>query len=44
MNVWWIAILSVFVLLEKALPRGNALGKVAGLALIIWGIWMLLKH
>ncbi len=38
MNLYWIAGLSVFVLLEKVLPIGRALGLLAGLALIVWGV------
>lgn len=41
MNIWWIAILSVFVLLEKALPRGLVVGKIAGLLLALWGVLMM---
>jgi hypothetical protein len=37
LNVWWIAILSVFVLLEKVVPRGLLVGKIAGVLLAAWG-------
>jgi predicted metal-binding membrane protein len=37
MNIWWIAIISVFVLLEKIAPRGVLVGKIAGGLLAIWG-------
>ena len=40
MNVLWIAALTALVLLEKIAPRGLWMGRVAGLALIAWGIWM----
>jgi predicted metal-binding membrane protein len=43
MNVWWIAILTVLVLLEKVLPRGLLIGKVAGVAFVAWGVWMMLE-
>jgi len=42
MNVLWIAAISVFVLLEKIVPGGNKLARVAGAALIAGGIWTLL--
>ena len=42
MNVWWIAIISVLVLMEKTVPRGLLLGKLAGLILVAWGGWLLL--
>ena len=38
MNIWWIAILTVLVLAEKAAPRGLLLGKVTGVFLILWGL------
>ena len=40
MNLVWIAGLAVFVLLEKVLPAGVAFGKVTGVLLIIWGVWL----
>ena len=39
MNVLWVALLAVFVLLEKTLPRGDWFGRAAGLVLIGWGAW-----
>jgi predicted metal-binding membrane protein len=43
MNLAWIAALSVFVLLEKIVPRGLWVAKVAGLALICFGGWIALS-
>lgn len=40
MNLGWIAALSVFVLLEKIIPRGTWIARAAGLVLIGWGCWM----
>ena len=40
MNIWWVAIISVFVLVEKVAPRGLWIGKIAGLLLAGWGLWM----
>ena len=40
MNLVWIAGLALFVLLEKVLPAGVAFGKVTGVLLIIWGVWL----
>jgi predicted metal-binding membrane protein len=37
MNLYWIAGLGVFVLLEKTIPHGHGLASVAGIALIAWG-------
>ena len=41
MNIWWIAIIAAFVLMEKILPRGLAADKTAGIFLIGWGVWMI---
>jgi len=41
MNVWWIAIIAVLVLLEKVVPRGLLVGKIAGVLLGVWGVWMM---
>jgi predicted metal-binding membrane protein len=43
MNLAWIAALSVFVLLEKIIPRGFWVAKAAGLVLMGWGGWMALS-
>jgi predicted metal-binding membrane protein len=40
MNLVWIAALSVFVLVEKIIPRGFSVAKAAGLLLVGWGGWM----
>jgi predicted metal-binding membrane protein len=40
MNLAWIGALSVFVLLEKIIPRGFWVAKAAGLVLVGWGGWM----
>jgi predicted metal-binding membrane protein len=41
MNVLWIAAISVFVLLEKTLPPGRLFSRIAGLALVAAGSWLL---
>ncbi len=40
MNLLWVAALAVFILLEKAVARGPWLSRVAGLALILWGLYL----
>jgi len=40
MNVYWLAGLSVLVLVEKAVPAGDRLGKLAGVGMIGWGIYV----
>jgi predicted metal-binding membrane protein len=42
MNLWWIALIALFVLVEKIVPRGLFIGKGAGIFLAAWGIWLLL--
>lgn len=44
MNLAWVAVLAGLVLLEKAAPAGPLLGRVAGVALCGWGIWLLLAR
>jgi predicted metal-binding membrane protein len=37
MNLYWIAGLAVFVLLEKTIPLGHWLGRLAGITLVALG-------
>ena len=41
MNIWWIAAISILVLLEKVAPKGLFVGKVAGALLAAWGVWVI---
>jgi len=41
MNLLWIAGLSAFVLLEKVVPLGRLVPRLAGLASIAGGAWLL---
>jgi predicted metal-binding membrane protein len=43
MNVLWIALLALLVLLEKLAPLGRWVGRVAGIACVAAGAWMLLS-
>lgn len=43
MNPWWIAGLALLVLVEKVVPRGDLIGRVAGAALALWGILLLAR-
>jgi predicted metal-binding membrane protein len=38
MNLFWVAAIAVFVLVEKVAPRGDLIGRFAGAALIVAGI------
>jgi predicted metal-binding membrane protein len=40
MNLIWIIGLALFVLAEKTIPAGVAFGRVTGLLLIAWGVWL----
>ena len=42
MNLLWIAALAVLVLMEKVVPFGKSVSRVAGLAFIAMGAWLLL--
>jgi predicted metal-binding membrane protein len=37
MNLYWIVGLAIYVLLEKTIPLGHWLGRLAGLTLVAWG-------
>jgi len=40
MNLLWMAIITIFVLLEKIVPAGYWVSRMAGLLLVAWGTWM----
>jgi predicted metal-binding membrane protein len=42
MNLLWIAALAILVMLEKVLPFGRAVARLAGLFFVALGGWMLL--
>jgi predicted metal-binding membrane protein len=44
MNIWWIAIITALVLIEKLAPRGLMLGKIAGVLFVAWGAWLIAAH
>ena len=41
MNMFWVAAITVFVLLEKVLPQGMRFGTVAGVVFVAWGARMI---
>lgn len=43
MNLWWIAALTLFVLLEKAAPFGEKGGRYCGLAIGVVGGWIIVR-
>jgi predicted metal-binding membrane protein len=43
MNLFWVAAIAIFVLIEKLVSQGQLIGRVAGAALIAWGGWILMR-
>lgn len=43
MNLYWIAGLAVFILVEKTIPMGRWLSRSAGAALVVWGLILLVS-
>ena len=41
MNLWWVAAISAFVLIEKLTPAGPVVARVTGVILMLWGVWLL---
>ena len=41
MNLFWIAVIAAYVLLEKVLPRGHMVSWGIGALMIAWGSWMI---
>jgi predicted metal-binding membrane protein len=42
MNLLWMAVITVFVFLEKVVMGGFLISRFAGIVLIVWGMWMAL--
>src|SRR5262245_15345494 len=42
MNLYWMAGLALFVLLEKTIPPGHRLASLTGLGLVAWGVALLI--
>jgi len=43
MNVLWIAAITIFVLLEKVVPVGRLISRIAGVGFVAGGGWVLLR-
>jgi predicted metal-binding membrane protein len=41
MNLLWVALLAILVLLEKLLPAGPVVARIAGVAFLLWGVWLI---
>jgi predicted metal-binding membrane protein len=44
MNLWWIGVLTIFVLLEKLAPLGAQGGRLSGLLILALGLFYLFKR
>ena len=42
MNVYWIAGLAIYVLIEKVAPTGIWIARITGVVLLVWGCWLLI--
>jgi predicted metal-binding membrane protein len=42
MNIWWVAAISILVLLEKVAPKELHLCRIVGLLLAAWGAWVVI--
>jgi predicted metal-binding membrane protein len=43
MNLFWIAALAILVLLEKVIPLGRVIARIAGIVSFAGGLWMLFR-
>jgi predicted metal-binding membrane protein len=43
MNLLWVAAITAFVLVEKLLPPGRLVGRIAGTLLMCWGVFLLAR-
>jgi predicted metal-binding membrane protein len=43
MNIAWIVVLTTLVIAEKVLPRGEWIARAAGIAIIVWGGYLLAR-
>jgi predicted metal-binding membrane protein len=41
MNLLWVAAIAGFVLLEKLMPGGERVGRMVGVVLVFWGVWVI---
>ncbi len=41
MNLMWMVALMLLISVETFAPRGEQFGKIAGLALVVWGLFLL---
>jgi predicted metal-binding membrane protein len=44
MNLFWIATLGILVLLEKVMPFGQIIARLAGALFVVAGAWTLIQN
>jgi predicted metal-binding membrane protein len=44
MNVFWMALIAAFILVEKVVPSGDWIGRLAGAGLAVWGIALIISN
>ena len=44
MNVFWMALIAAFILVEKVVPGGDWIGRLAGAGLAVWGIALIISN
>lgn len=42
-NVLWMGVVALYILVEKVVPSGHWVGRVAGVGLIGWRAWTLFR-
>jgi predicted metal-binding membrane protein len=43
MNLIWVAVLAALILIEKLATRGALVGRAAGLAAAVWGVYLIVR-
>jgi predicted metal-binding membrane protein len=43
MNVLWIALITIFVLIEKVVPAGRLISQISGVGFVAAGIWLIAR-
>jgi predicted metal-binding membrane protein len=41
MNLLWVAAIAIFVLIEKLAPGSRRIGRLSGVLLMAWGVWVI---
>lgn len=44
MNLIWVALIAGFVLIEKLSKYGRVIGRIAGMGLVVFGVYILIAH